>query len=79
MAFLDNFLPYLQLPPTIYTITLYTPGHLEISWEVFAKKSADILSFRNSFITISSIIEELLERMFQQVIDVAQQYFILDS
>ena len=54
MAFLDNLLPYLQLPPTIYTITLYTPGHLEISWEVFAKKPADILSFRNSFITISS-------------------------
>ena len=54
MAFLDNFLPYLQLPPTIYTKTLYTPGHLEISWEVFAKKSADILSFRNKFITISS-------------------------
>ena len=36
-----------------YTITLYTPGHLEIIWELFAKKSADILSFRNSFITIS--------------------------
>ena len=54
MAFLDNFLPYLQLPPTIYKITLYTPGHIEISWEVFAKKTADILSFRNSFITISS-------------------------
>ena len=36
-----------------YTITLYTPGHLQISWDVFAKKSADILSFRNSFITIS--------------------------
>ena len=52
--FLDNFLPYLQLPPTIYTITLYTPGHLEISWEVFAKKSADVLSFRNFFITISN-------------------------
>ena len=55
MAFLDNFLPYLQLPPTMYgmynTITFYTLGHLEISWEVFAQKSADILSFRNSFIT----------------------------
>ena len=37
-----------------YTITLYTPGHLQISWDVFAKKSADILSFHNSFITISS-------------------------
>ena len=36
-----------------YTITLYTPGHLHISWDVFAKKSGDILSFRNSFITIS--------------------------
>ena len=54
MAFLDNFLPYLQLPPTIYRITLYTPGHLEISWKVFAKKSADILSFRHSF-TLSSL------------------------
>jgi hypothetical protein len=31
-----------------YTITLYTSGHLQISWDVFAKKSADI-----SFITIS--------------------------
>ena len=37
-----------------YTITLYIPRHLEIIWELFAKKSADILSFRNSFITISS-------------------------
>ena len=37
-----------------YTITLCTPGHLQISWDVFAKKSADILSFRNSFITIST-------------------------
>ena len=43
----------LQLPPTIYTITLYTPQHQEISWEVFAKKSADIFSYRISFITIS--------------------------
>ena len=53
MAFWDNLLPYFQLPPTIYTITLYTRGHLEISWEVFAKKSADIPRFHNSFITIS--------------------------
>ena len=37
-----------------YTITLYTSGHLQISWDVFAKKSADILSFRISFITIST-------------------------
>ena len=29
--------------------TLYTPGLLEIIWELFAKKSADILSFRHSF------------------------------
>ena len=36
-----------------YTTTLYTPGHLPISWDVFARKSADILSFRISFITIS--------------------------
>ena len=43
-----------------YTITLYTSGHLQISWDVFAKKSADILSFRNSFITISSLIEEIM-------------------
>ena len=42
-----------------YTITLYTPGHLQISWDVFAKKSADILSFRNSFITISNAIYAL--------------------
>ena len=33
-----------------YTITLYTPGHLKIIWELFSKKSADILSFHNSFI-----------------------------
>ena len=45
---------FLQLPPTIYIVTLYTPGYLEISWEVFAKKSADILSFRHSF-TLSSL------------------------
>ena len=38
-----------------YTITLCTPGHLQISWDVFAKKSADILSFRNSFTTISIV------------------------
>ena len=33
----------------VYTITLYTFGHLKISWEVFTKKSVDILSFRCSF------------------------------
>ena len=38
-----------------YTITLYTPGHLQISWDVFAKKFVDILSFRISFITISNL------------------------
>ena len=43
----------MQSIPTIYAITLYTPGHLEISWEVFGKKSADIQSFRHSF-TLSS-------------------------
>ena len=37
-----------------YTITLYTSGHLQISWDVFALKSADMLSFRISFITISN-------------------------
>ena len=42
----------LQLPPTIYTITLYTPQHQEISWEVFAK----IFSYRISFITISRVV-----------------------
>ena len=36
-----------------YTMTLYTPGHLQISWDVFAKKSADILSFCILFITVS--------------------------
>ena len=45
---------FLQLHPTIYIVTLYTPGYLKISWDVFAKKSADILSCRNSFITIST-------------------------
>ena len=44
---------FLQLHPTIYIVTLYTPGYLEISWDVFAKKSADTLSFRISFTTIS--------------------------
>ena len=44
-----------------YTITLYTPGYLEISWEVFTKKSADILSFRISFITISSTHQKIRE------------------
>ena len=37
------------------TKTLYTPELQEIIWELVAKKSADILSFRNSFITISSL------------------------
>ena len=37
-----------------YTITLYTSGHLQISWDVFAKKSADFMSFGISFITVSS-------------------------
>ena len=37
-----------------YTITIYTPEHLKILMEVFARKSADIMSFRNSFINISS-------------------------
>ena len=37
-----------------YTITLYTPGHQQISWGCTCKKkSADILSFGISFITIS--------------------------
>ena len=38
-------------------------GHLEISWEVFEKKSADILSFRNSFITISIPDDTMMTRM----------------
>ena len=42
----------LQLPPAIYTITLYTPQHQEISWEGFAK----IFSYRISFITISRVV-----------------------
>ena len=29
--------------------TLYTPGRLEIMWELFPKKSAEILSFRHFF------------------------------
>ena len=39
--------------PHQYTITLYTSGHLQILWDVFAEKSADFMSFRISFITIS--------------------------
>ena len=50
-----------------YTITLYTPGHLQISWDVFAKKSADILSFRNSFITISTWKATLLKAVIYYV------------
>ena len=41
-----------------YAIKLYTPEHLAIIWELFAKKSADILSFRISFITISTQIKK---------------------
>ena len=41
-----------------YAIKLYSPGHLAIIWELFAKKSADILSFRISFITISTQIKK---------------------
>ena len=37
-----------------YTITLYISGHLKISRDVFAKKSAGFMSFHISFITISS-------------------------
>jgi hypothetical protein len=44
-----------------YTITLYTPEHQKISWDVFEKKSADILSFCNSFITISSKAKKMQE------------------
>ena len=35
-------------------ITTCTPGHLQILWDVFANKSADTMSFHNSFITISN-------------------------
>ena len=35
-------------------LTLYTPGHIQIVWDVFAKKSTDIMNFCNSFITIST-------------------------
>ena len=48
-----------------YTLTLYTPGHLEITWELFAKKSADILSFHKSFITISTTYITLNNQMIQ--------------
>ena len=37
-----------------YTITLYTSGHLQISWNIFAKQSADFMSFSISFIALSS-------------------------
>ena len=46
---------YPDYNPCIISITLYTPWHQKISWDVFAKKSADIMIFRNSFITISKI------------------------
>ena len=39
-----------------YTITPYNSGHIQILRDVFAKKSADIKSFRNSSITISSMV-----------------------
>ena len=54
VAFFDNFLPYLQLHPINIQQHFTLPGHLEMLWDVFAKKSADILSCRNSFITISN-------------------------
>ena len=38
---------------TSHQYTLYTPGHLKILWDIFAKKSPH-MSFCNSFITISS-------------------------
>ena len=50
----SRVMPIFAISSHKYTIKLYTPEHLEIVWELFAKKSADIRSFRNSFITISS-------------------------
>ena len=50
----SRVIPTFAISSHKYTITLYTPGHLEIIWELFAKKSADILSFRISFITTLS-------------------------
>ena len=57
-----------------YTITLYTPGHLQILWDVFAKKSADILSFRISFITISNLSKIVLDQ-FKPVQQSRQQAY----
>ena len=51
VAFLEN----MNFTSHQYTITLYTHGNLQILWDIFAKISADIMSFRNSFITIYSI------------------------
>ena len=54
-------------------ITLYTPGHLQISWDVFAKKSADIMSFRNSFITISTLMAHFLCKRIDSFLEVGQK------
>ena len=51
----DSRKPDLAISSRKYSVTLYTPGHLKIIWELFAKESADILSFSNSFIIISRI------------------------
>ena len=45
---------YIAITSHQYNNTFYTPGHLQISWDVFANKSADIMSFCISFITIST-------------------------
>ena len=67
-------IPIFAIRSRKYTITLYTPGHLEIIWELFAKKSADILSFRNSFITISSMNAFLLAMYEMSVHCIAYLY-----
>ena len=53
-----------------YTITLYNPGHLEIIWELFAKKSAD------SIFLISAPILTVMDGFGRELLD---QYYKVGS
>ena len=49
-----------------YTITLYTPEHLQISWDVYAKKSADILSFASHSLLSLTETQEYVDEIYDE-------------
>ena len=75
-----NFVESLLAKNHFTNVTEVTTGHLEIIWELFAKRSADILSFHNSFITISSLApqfqRELAKNHFTNVTEVTAVFSV---